>query len=65
MLFVRRPAVRQMAARAVFVRFVDWPKRKYARRMAAQTVFVGRLDARMRFVAFVAIEPGHGNAVGK
>jgi len=34
-------------------------------RMAPQTVIVGRLDARMGLVAFIAIQSRHGDFVGE
>src|SRR5512147_2019983 len=48
-----------MAALALFVRRVHLFLRQNFSRMTAQTILIGRLDPRMRLMAFIAVEPRH------
>jgi len=57
--------MRHVAGFAVFGRVVDQFERQNLTGMAAKAVFIGRLDAFVRLVAFVTVEPRHGDPVRK
>jgi hypothetical protein len=59
------PAVRYVAGVAVFGGRVNAFEREYFAGMTAETIVIIRLDAHMRFVTFIAIQPRHGDLVRK
>lgn len=57
--------MRHVANLAVLGRLMDPLERQHLARVTAETVSISRLDARMRLVALIAVEPRHGHPVGE
>ena len=61
----RRPPMRYVTTLAVFVRVMDALQGQHLPCMAPQAVAIARFNSCMGFVAFVAVQTGHGHPLRK